>query len=278
VTKAFLKQLWGQRLAQASLVRIYATVRHFARWLDRKFPNLFPLGCPTEGIKPPAEPEAHWKGLTRLEEFRLRNAAQTLRVRPGPGTQQGLRNHALLAVLLGSGLRISKVPQLDRDQYTGICSASLVRPMPTAQRRSISRSRHTSCSIRSCASWPRIVWETERFASRATLFFRGATAWELLLQLRHTPPVPGTGISTLCGLLGLRGRVVMRSCVEICSHSYEHPAHPRVIDSHVRGGVLRVWTQGHAHPLVALQPFQPIDVPPQHLDLIGEAGLHHGPG
>ena len=168
MTKAFLKQLRGQRLAQASLVRIYATVRHFARWLDRKFPNLFPLGCPTEGIKPPAEPEAHWKGLTRLEEFRLRNAAQTLRVRPGPGTQQGLRNHALLAVLLGSGLRISKVPQLDRDQYTGICSASPVRPMPTAQRRSISRPRHTSCGIRSCASWPRIRGSTSPARPPAT--------------------------------------------------------------------------------------------------------------
>ena len=118
VTKAFLKQLRGARLAQVSLVHIYATVRHFAQWLDRKFPHLFPLGCPTEGVKPPAEPEANWKGLTRLDELRLLNAAQTLRVRPDPGTKQGLRNHALLAVLLGSGLRISEVLQLDRDQYT----------------------------------------------------------------------------------------------------------------------------------------------------------------
>jgi integrase/recombinase XerD len=119
VTKAFLKHLRGQRFAQASLVRIYATVRHFARWLDRKFPELFPLGCPTDGVKPPAQSSADWKGLTRLEELRLLNAAQTLRVRPGPGTNQGLCNHALLTVLLGSGLRISEVLQLDRDQYTG---------------------------------------------------------------------------------------------------------------------------------------------------------------
>jgi site-specific recombinase XerD len=119
VTKAFLKHLRGQRFAQASLVRIYATVRHFARWLDRKFPGLFPLGCPTDGVKPPAEPTADWKGITRIDELRLVNAAQTLRVRPGPGTKQGLRNHALLAALLGSGLRISEVLQLDHDQYDG---------------------------------------------------------------------------------------------------------------------------------------------------------------
>src|SRR2546426_984524 len=118
VTKAFLKALQRERLAQASLVRIYATVRHFARWLRRKFPGLFPLGCPTEGVKPPAEPTADWKGLTRLDEIRLTAAAQTLRARPGHGTNQGLRNHALLAVLLGSGLRVSEALGLDRDQYT----------------------------------------------------------------------------------------------------------------------------------------------------------------
>src|SRR6266851_9892749 len=79
VTKAFLKALQREKLAQASLVRIYATVRHFARWLHRKFPVLFPLGCHTEGVKPPAEPTADWKGLTRLDEIRLTAAAQTLR-------------------------------------------------------------------------------------------------------------------------------------------------------------------------------------------------------
>jgi len=88
VTKAFLKALQREGLAQASLVRIYATVRHFARWLHRQFPGLFPLGCPTEGVKPPAEPTADWKGLTRLDEIRLTAAAQTLRARPGHGTNQ----------------------------------------------------------------------------------------------------------------------------------------------------------------------------------------------
>jgi integrase/recombinase XerD len=119
VTKAFLKALQQERLAQASLVRIYATVRHFSRWLHRKFPELFPLGCPTDGVKPPAEPAAEWKGLTRVQEIRLLSAAQSLRAQRTPGSDQGLRNHALLAVLLGSGLRVSEVLNLDRDQYTG---------------------------------------------------------------------------------------------------------------------------------------------------------------
>jgi len=107
---------WFVSVTKAFLVRIYATVRHFARWLHRKFPELFPLGCPTEGVKPPAELMADWKGLTRLQELRLLNAVQTLRVRRGTGTDQGLRNHALLTALLGSGLRVSELLKLEGDQ------------------------------------------------------------------------------------------------------------------------------------------------------------------
>ena len=119
VTKAFKSHLESAGLAQASIVRIFATVRHFARWLHRKIPDLFPLGCPTDGVKAPAEPQTEWKGLSRRDELRLLNAAQSLRSRKPRGTDQGFRNHALLAVLLGSGLRISEVLSLRRSQYTG---------------------------------------------------------------------------------------------------------------------------------------------------------------
>jgi site-specific recombinase XerC len=61
-------------------------------------------------------PELYDNRQSHPEELRLLNGAQTLCVRPGPGTEQGLRNRALLAVLLGSGLRISELLQLDRDQ------------------------------------------------------------------------------------------------------------------------------------------------------------------
>jgi site-specific recombinase XerC len=71
VTKAFLKHLQKEQLAQASLVRIYATVRHFSRWLHRKIPELFPLGCPTDGVKPPAEPTAESGFLPRASHAQL---------------------------------------------------------------------------------------------------------------------------------------------------------------------------------------------------------------
>jgi len=74
VTEAFLKELarghiprpskWGegkpQRLSQSTIARTYATVRHFARGIH-KHVSLFPLGCPTDGVKAPEEGEPKWK-------------------------------------------------------------------------------------------------------------------------------------------------------------------------------------------------------------------------
>ena len=47
------------------------------------------------------------------------NLPRALRDRPGHGTNQGLRDHAAIAVLLGSGLRVSELLGLKREQYTG---------------------------------------------------------------------------------------------------------------------------------------------------------------
>ena len=93
-------------------------MRHFACWIHFKV-HPFPLGCPTDGVKPPPEPEPQWKGLSRADELRLLAAAQTLRIRPSRGTNQGLRDHAAIAVLLGSGLRVSELLNLNCDQYIG---------------------------------------------------------------------------------------------------------------------------------------------------------------
>jgi integrase/recombinase XerD len=118
VTREFLRQTARSGVAEATLARTYASVRHFARWIHFKV-QPFPLGCPTDGIRPPREPEPKWKGLSRADEIRLLAAAQTLRVRPGRGTDQGLRDHAAIAVLLGSGLRVSELLNLNCGQYSG---------------------------------------------------------------------------------------------------------------------------------------------------------------
>ncbi len=118
VTREFLRHTARAGVAEATLARTYASVRHFARWIHFKV-HAFPMGCPTDGVRPPREPEPEWKGLSRADELRLLAAAQTLRVRPGRGTDQGLRDHAAIAVLLGCGLRISELLNLNVDQCTG---------------------------------------------------------------------------------------------------------------------------------------------------------------
>jgi len=89
VTEAFLKALARghlpqpskrgeakpQRLSQSTIARTYAMVRHFARWIHT-YAAAFPLGCPTDGVKVPEEEEPKWKGLNRVEQLRLLNAAR----------------------------------------------------------------------------------------------------------------------------------------------------------------------------------------------------------
>jgi integrase/recombinase XerD len=147
VTEAFLKALARgqvprpskrgepkpQRLFQATIARTYATVRHFARWIH-KYVAAFPLGCPTDGVKTPEEEEPKWKGLSRLEQIRLLNAAQTLRVRTGRGTDQGLRDQALIATLLGTGLRVSELLGVDLAQYNGRGFVNVLRKGGHVQR------------------------------------------------------------------------------------------------------------------------------------------------
>ena len=130
VTEAFLKALARgqvprpskrgdpkpQRLSQSTIARTYATVRHFARWIHKHVAAL-PLACPTDGVKAPEKEEPKWKGLSRIEQLRLLTAAPTLRVRKARGTDQGLRDHALIATLLGTGLRVNELLALDIAQY-----------------------------------------------------------------------------------------------------------------------------------------------------------------
>jgi integrase/recombinase XerD len=118
VTREFLKTLTKDKLGESSRGRVYSTVRHFARWIHARV-KPFALGCPTDGVKAPAEPEPEWKGLSRADELRLLSAAQSLRLTPGRGTDQGLRNHAAVATLLGCGLRVTELLSLDVSQYDG---------------------------------------------------------------------------------------------------------------------------------------------------------------
>src|SRR5262245_21770009 len=72
-------------LSPATVARTYATVRHFARWIHQHSAP-FPFGCPTDGMKSPEEEIPRWNGLSRVDQRRLLNAAQMLRLRKSRGT------------------------------------------------------------------------------------------------------------------------------------------------------------------------------------------------
>jgi integrase/recombinase XerD len=122
VTREFIKQLrcGEKKYSRASIARIYASIRHFAKWAHASV-FAFPFGCPTEGVKPPEAPKGDWKGLTRQNELRLLAAARTLQSVPGRGINQGVRDYAVVTVLLGTGLRVSELLSVDVAQWNGRC-------------------------------------------------------------------------------------------------------------------------------------------------------------
>ncbi len=119
-TRAWIReQQRDKRVKPGTIATRYVSVRHFARWAHRTLaPSPFPLGLPTEGVKPPEEPKYRFAGLTRKNVLRLMAAADTLSAEPGRrGSHTGNRDRAFLHVALATGLRVSELIGLDSADY-----------------------------------------------------------------------------------------------------------------------------------------------------------------
>lgn len=109
-----------QRRAPTTVNRALASLRHFARWVHERPEDVFAHGgLPTRGAEMRQVDEPDCKKLTRQEVHQLFKAADFL-VRGEVGHRdRPMRNRAILALLYYTGLRVSELVALRRDQYRG---------------------------------------------------------------------------------------------------------------------------------------------------------------
>jgi integrase/recombinase XerD len=118
VTVAFLRVLENTHKRKASTVnRALASLRHGATWIHERRPFL--AGNPCRGVRELSLDTPAWKGLTDLQVMQLRSAAEQLVCLKRRKNQRGLRDRALFLTLLHTGLRVSELLAVQREQYTG---------------------------------------------------------------------------------------------------------------------------------------------------------------
>jgi integrase/recombinase XerD len=118
VTAAFLRHLEDTQKKKATTVnRVLATLKHCAAWVQARRPFL--AGDPTVGVRELVTDEPSWKGLSDVQVMRLRSAAEQMLKLKGRKDQTPERDRAIVLVLLHTGLRVSELIALRREQYTG---------------------------------------------------------------------------------------------------------------------------------------------------------------
>jgi len=136
----------GGRYSDSWVCRNYATIRHFARWAHRNVYE-FPMGAPTEGVRPPEEPDGEFRGLDRKNLLRLLAAAEGLCRRPQRGPNTSLRDRALAHALYASAGRVSEILSVDLEQYDGRAFTSVRRSKGSKNAKRIGLTKEARAAI-----------------------------------------------------------------------------------------------------------------------------------
>ena len=136
VTQAFLRHLEDDLGRRPTTVnRVLATLRHCAGWIARHRPFL--AGNPCEGLSELETDEPDWKGLSPVDVMRVKSAVEQLGALKGQSNQTPKRDQAVFLVLLHTGLRVSELLSLNRDQYDGKAFENVKRKGKVRSRRVI---------------------------------------------------------------------------------------------------------------------------------------------
>lgn len=118
-TQSYLSHLEQLGRSPSTINRTLATLRRFARWIHEQPNPPFAHGLPTRGIKELVTDEPEAKKLDRREVYQLFKAAENLVLTEQRVNARPVRNRAVLALLYFTGLRVSELCSLERNQYDG---------------------------------------------------------------------------------------------------------------------------------------------------------------
>lgn len=117
-TQLYLNALEGLGRAPTTINRVFASLRHFARWAHEQPGEPFARGgLPSRGIRALTVDEPECKKLDRRDMHGLFKAADTLVQIDTRKNARPRRNRAILALLYFTGLRVGELVMLRRDQY-----------------------------------------------------------------------------------------------------------------------------------------------------------------
>ena len=119
-TMAYLLEVEKGGRKPATVNRVFATLRHFSRWVNEQPGAVFTThGLPTRGIKELVIEEPDCKKLSRVEIHRLFRAADTLCLTEKRMSQKPRRTREVFALIYTTGLRVSELIDLKIHQYDG---------------------------------------------------------------------------------------------------------------------------------------------------------------
>lgn len=103
--------------APTSVNRIFATLRHFAKFIQERRSKPFEGGYPLEEIKDISLQPPEWNGLEKIELMRLMSALDQVTQLANRKNQLPLRDRSVFTLAIATGLRTSEIEAVDFEQY-----------------------------------------------------------------------------------------------------------------------------------------------------------------